>query len=137
MTRSATAIELQVKLLRVIQEGEFERLGSSRREGRALIIAATNRNLESEVRKGNFREDLLFRLNVFPITVPLCATEGDIPELVEYLANRFSKKVGKTTVQVSPTTIRGLQKHSWPGNVRELANVIERSVINSPSENLR
>jgi PAS domain S-box-containing protein len=131
-------LELQSKLLRVIQEGEFERLGSSKTiTVDARIIAATNRNLESEVKKGNFREDLLFRLNVFPITVPpLRERKDDLPQLIEYFANRFSKKIGKTIRSVSPGTIRNLAQHSWPGNIRELANVIERSVINSQGETL-
>jgi PAS domain S-box-containing protein len=131
-------IELQAKLLRVIQEGEFERLGSAKTlKADVRIIAATNRDLESEVRKGAFREDLLFRLNVFPITVPpLRERIEDIRELVEYFANRFSKKIGKKIRSVSPATIRRLSEHSWPGNIRELANVIERSVINTQSETL-
>lgn len=132
-------LELQVKLLRVIQEGEFERLGSSKTmKVDVRIIAATNRNLEQEVKQGNFREDLLFRLNVFPITVPpLRERKEDIPQLVEHFANRFSKKLGKTISSVSPATLRTLAQHSWPGNIRELANVIERSVINTPNEILR
>ncbi len=132
-------IDLQVKLLRVIQEGEFERLGSTQTmKVDVRIIAATNRNLEEEVRKGRFREDLLFRLNVFPIGVPpLRDRKGDIPELTEFFANRFSKKIGKTIRSISPATIRRLSAHTWPGNVRELANVIERSVIYSQSETLQ
>lgn len=132
-------LELQVKLLRVIQEGELERLGSSKTiKVDARIIAATNRDLESEVRKGNFREDLLFRLNVFPITVPpLRERLDDIPELVEHFTNRFSKKLGKNIRSVSPPTIRKLSGYWWPGNIRELANVIERSVIYSQGEILQ
>ncbi|MBC7898856.1 MAG: sigma 54-interacting transcriptional regulator [Saprospiraceae bacterium] len=132
-------LELQVKLLRVIQEGEFERLGSSKTiKADVRIIAATNRNLENEVKRGNFREDLLFRLNVFPITVPpLRDRKEDLPELVEHFTARFSKKVGKTISSISPSTLRALSAHSWPGNIRELANVIERSVINTQNDNLR
>jgi PAS domain S-box-containing protein len=125
--------ELQVKLLRVIQEGEFERLGSSTTiKADVRIIAATNRNLELEVRKGLFREDLWYRLNVFPITVPpLRQRREDIPLLVEHFARRFSQELGKAITSVSPATLRSLRDHSWPGNIRELANVIERAVINS------
>ena len=131
-------LELQPKLLRVIQEGEFERLGSSKTlKTDVRIVAATNRDLEAEVRKGRFREDLLFRLNVFPITVPpLRDRPDDIPELIEYFTSRFAKKLGKTIRSVSPTTVRRLCEHKWPGNIRELANVIERSVINTQTENL-
>lgn len=132
-------LELQSKLLRVIQEGEFERLGSSKTmKVDVRIIAATNRHLESQVKKRAFREDLLFRLNVFPITVPpLRERKDDIPELIEHFVSRFSKKIGKNIRSVSPATVRTLCKHSWPGNVRELANVIERSVINTQTENLQ
>src|SRR5829696_134706 len=132
-------LEMQVKLLRVIQEGEFERLGSSKTiRTDVRIIAATNRDLEAEVENGNFRTDLLFRLNVFPITVPpLRERRNDIPELVEHFAARFAKKVGKTITTVSPATLRVLREYSWPGNVRELANVIERSVINMQGTNLQ
>jgi PAS domain S-box-containing protein len=125
--------ELQVKLLRVIQEGEFERLGSSNTtKADVRIIAATNRNLDLEVKKGAFREDLWYRLNVFPITVPpLRQRREDISLLVEHFASRFSKKLGKEITSVSPTTLKSLRDYSWPGNVRELANVIERAVISS------
>jgi len=132
-------LDLQSKLLRVIQEGEFERLGSSKTiKADVRIIAATNRNLEREVAKAAFREDLLFRLNVFPITVPpLRERKDDIPELIEHFVNRFSKKMGKSIRSVSPAAVRLLCKHAWPGNIRELANVIERSVINTQTENLQ
>ena len=131
--------ELQVKLLRVIQEGEFERLGSSQTiKVDVRIIAATNRNLDLEVKKGMFREDLWYRLNVFPITVPpLRQRREDIPLLVEHFARRFSKKLGKVITSVSPATLKSLRDYSWPGNVRELANVIERAVINSHGPVLR
>jgi formate hydrogenlyase transcriptional activator len=131
-------IELQVKLLRVIQEGEFERLGSSKTiEADVRIIAATNRNLDLEVRKGVFREDLWYRLNVFPITVPpLRQRREDISLLVEHFASRFSKKLGKEITSVSPATLKSLRDYSWPGNVRELANVIERAVISSRGSTL-
>jgi formate hydrogenlyase transcriptional activator len=126
-------MELQVKLLRVIQEGEIERLGSSKTIKVAVrIIAATNRNLNKAVSEGRFREDLWYRLNVFPITVPpLRQRREDIPLLVEHFFRRFSKSMGKTMRSVSPTTLKILHDYSWPGNIRELANTIERAVINA------
>ena len=132
-------LELQVKLLRVIQEGEFERLGSSKTiKADVRIIAATNRNLQSEVQKGLFREDLFYRLNVFPITVPpLKQRRDDIPTLVEYFVSKFSKKLGKEITSVSPATMKAMRDYYWPGNIRELANVIERAVINTPGATLR
>jgi transcriptional regulator with GAF, ATPase, and Fis domain len=128
-------LELQPKLLRIIQEGEFERLGSTRTiKVDVRILAATNRNLKEEVDKGSFREDLWYRLNVFPITVPpLRQRKDDIPQLVEHFARSFSKKVGKEITSVSPASLNDLLNHSWPGNVRELGNVIERAVINAQS----
>jgi PAS domain S-box-containing protein len=125
--------ELQVKLLRVIQEGELERLGSSSTlKVDVRIIAATNRNLDREVKKGLFREDLWYRLNVFPITVPpLRQRREDIPLLVEHFNRLFNKKFGKKITSISPATLKRLHDYAWPGNVRELANVIERATINS------
>ncbi len=125
--------ELQVKLLRVIQEGELERLGSTKTlKVDVRIIAATNRNLWEEVQNGRFREDLFYRLNVFPITMPpLRQRAEDIPLLVEHFANVFSQKMGKKITSVAPTTMNALRGYSWPGNVRELANIIERAVINN------
>jgi transcriptional regulator with GAF, ATPase, and Fis domain len=132
-------LELQAKLLRLIQEGEFERLGSSTTlKADVRIMAATNRNLEAEVRAGRFREDLLFRLNVFPVTVPpLRERKEDIPELVEHFVNIFSKKVGKTITSIPPATLRTLSQYQWPGNIRELANVIERAVIGTSGPTLK
>jgi formate hydrogenlyase transcriptional activator len=131
--------ELQVKLLRVIQEGEFERLGSSKTiKVNVRIIAATNRNLEADVKKGLFREDLWYRLNVFPITVPpLRQRPEDISLLVEHFAKLFANKLGKVITSVSPASLRSLRDYSWPGNVRELANVIERATITSRGSVLR
>ncbi len=132
-------LELQVKLLRIIQEGEFERLGSSKTvKVDVRIIAATNRILKEQVNKGLFREDLWYRLNVFPITVPpLRQRRDDIPMLIEHFANTFSRKLGKEINSVAPATINALRNYSWPGNVRELANVIERAVINAHGPVLR
>jgi formate hydrogenlyase transcriptional activator len=132
-------LELQVKLLRVIQEGEFERLGSSKTiKVDVRIIAATNRHLDVDVKKGLFREDLWYRLNVFPITVPpLRQRREDIALLVEHFVGGFSQKLGKVITSVSPATLKSLQDYSWPGNVRELANVIERATIYSQGSVLR
>ncbi|MFL6333507.1 MAG: sigma 54-interacting transcriptional regulator [Pyrinomonadaceae bacterium] len=124
---------LQAKLLRVIQEGEFERLGGNRTiRVDVRIVAATNRNLWKEVQAGAFREDLFYRLNVFPITVPpLRQRAEDIPHLVEHFVGSFSRKMGKKITSVTPATLNALCTYAWPGNVRELANVIERAVINN------
>jgi PAS domain S-box-containing protein len=125
--------ELQVKLLRVIQESEFERLGGGKTiKVDVRIIAATNRNLKLEVEQGTFREDLWYRLNVYPITMPpLRQRREDIPLLVEHFSSTYARKFGKTISSVSPRTMQSLLVHPWPGNIRELANVIERAVIHS------
>jgi len=130
---------LQVKLLRVIQESEFERLGGSKTIKVDLrIIAATNRNLKQAVEQGIFREDLWYRLNVYPVTMPpLRQRKEDIPLLVEHFAATYAKKFGKTILSVSPRTMQSLQNYSWPGNVRELAHVIERAVIHSQGSSLQ
>jgi len=132
-------LELQGKLLRVLQEGEFERLGSSQTiKVNTRIIAATNRNLEEEVNKGRFREDLWYRLNIFPITSPpLRDRSDDIPLLVDYYVKKISKRMGKTIEIISVQTMNTLQQYHWPGNVRELENVLERAVINSSGQKLR
>jgi len=125
--------ELQCKLLRVIQDGEFERLGSPRTiKVDVRIIAASNRNLEEEITAGRFREDLFYRLNVFPITIPpLRQRTEDIPLLVNHFVAKFNKKMGKKIKSVSPETLNALREYHWPGNVRELESVIERAVITS------
>jgi transcriptional regulator with GAF, ATPase, and Fis domain len=124
-------LELQSKLLRVIQDGEFERLGSPRTlKTDVRIIAATNRDLREEVGKGTFREDLYYRLNVFPITLPpLRRRTEDIPLLVTHFVAKFNKKIGKKIETISKDTLAALQEYHWPGNVRELESVIERAVI--------
>lgn len=126
-------LDMQCKLLRVIQDGEFERLGSPRTINVDLrIIAASNRNLEEEIKAGRFREDLFYRLNVFPITIPpLRQRKEDIPLLVNFFVAKFNKKIGKKIDAVSKETLSALQEHHWPGNVRELESVIERAVITS------
>jgi PAS domain S-box-containing protein len=131
--------ELQCKLLRVIQDGEFERLGSPRTiKVDIRIIAASNRNLEEEIRAGRFREDLFYRLNVFPITIPpLRQRKEDIPLLVNFFISKFNKKIGKKIKSVSQETLNALQEYHWPGNVRELESVIERAVITSQGSALQ
>jgi len=126
-------LELQTKLLRVVQEGEFERLGSSQPlKVDVRIIAATNRDLEEEVRKGRFREDLWYRLHVFPITVPpLRQRQEDIPLLVKAFVRRFNRKIGKEVTKIPPQVMENLRQYPWPGNVRELENIIEGAVINT------
>jgi formate hydrogenlyase transcriptional activator len=126
-------LELQSKLLRVIQDGEFERLGSPRTiKVDVRIIAASNRNLEEEIRHGRFREDLFYRLNVFPITIPpLRQRKEDIPLLVNHFVAKFNKKTGRKIKTVTKETLSALQEYHWPGNVRELESVIERAVITS------
>jgi PAS domain S-box-containing protein len=124
-------LELQTKLLRVLQDGEFERLGSPHTiKVNVRVIASTNRNLKEEAENGRFRQDLFYRLNVFPITLPpLRKRKEDIPVLVNYFVEKYSKKMGKTINTVSKATMQMLQEYSWPGNVRELENIIERAVI--------
>lgn len=132
-------LELQSKLLRVIQDGEFERLGSPRTiKVDVRIIAASNRNLEEEIKSGRFREDLFYRLNVFPITIPpLRHRKEDIPLLVNHFVAKFNKKTGKKIDAVSKETLNALQEYNWPGNVRELESVIERAVITSQGTTLQ
>jgi PAS domain S-box-containing protein len=130
--------EMQVKLLRVLQERVIERLGSTQPiKIDVRIIAATHRNLEKAVQEGQFREDLFYRLNVFPITVPpLRERIEDVPGLVWAFVDEFSRLFGKTIDSISKESMRQLQGYAWPGNVRELRNVIERAVILSASRQL-
>ncbi len=125
----------QVKLLRVLQEREFEPVGSNRPvRVDVRVIAATNRNLQESISKGEFRSDLFYRLNVFPIDLPPLRERGtDIAQLAMFFLARFSKKFGKSIQRMPQATIERLIKYSWPGNVRELQNVIERAVILSRS----
>jgi transcriptional regulator with GAF, ATPase, and Fis domain len=124
-------IELQPKLLRVLQEGQLERLGSTRTvDVDVRVIAATNRDLTDEVRQNRFRDDLYYRLNVFPITLPsLRERREDIPLLAQHLANRFARAMPKTIKPISDSVARALQQYDWPGNIRELENVIQRAII--------
>ena len=123
--------ETQIALLRVLQEHEFERVGGNRLiRTNVRVIAATNRNLQDVVNTGTFRSDLFYRLNVFPIEVPpLRERRDDIPMLVEYFIDRFSRKTGKKIRRIKKRTLELLQSYRWPGNVRELQNMIERSLI--------
>ena len=132
-------LSLQCKLLRVIQDGEFERLGSPHTiKVNVRIIAASNRKLEEEIRAGRFREDLFYRLSVFPITIPpLRQRQDDIPILVQYFVAKYNKKIGKEIGTVSQETMNALQEYQWPGNVRELENVIERAIITSHGSELQ
>jgi formate hydrogenlyase transcriptional activator len=124
-------LELQPKLLRVLQEGEFERLGGSKTiKVDARVIAATNRPLEQAVREGRFRQDLFYRLDVFPIEVPpLRDRREDIPFLSWTFVKEFSNSMGKPVEEIADESMSALQDYHWPGNIRELRNVIERAMI--------
>ncbi len=124
-------LELQSKLLRVIQEGEFERLGSAKTlKVNVRVIAATNRNLEKAMDSGAFREDLFYRLNVFPIEIPpLRNRKEDVPLLANYFMIKYSKKIGKKIDSIPKKAMESLVQYDWKGNIRELENIIERSVI--------
>jgi transcriptional regulator with GAF, ATPase, and Fis domain len=131
-------LELQPKILRVLQEGQVERLGGGRATRVDVrIVTATNRNLAEEVRAGRFRRDLFYRLNVFPITLPtLRERRDDLPALVTYLADRLGRELGKPVGQVMPGTLQALERYDWPGNIRELENVLQQAIILSPDGRL-
>ncbi len=128
---NSTSPKLQVKLLRVLQEGEFERVGDTRTvKVDTRIIAATNRDLLDEIDAGRFREDLYYRLNVVPIYLPpLRERREDIPSLVEFFLKRYAEQNRREVRRVHPEAMRLLRDHDWPGNVRELQNYVERAVI--------
>lgn len=132
-------VELQAKLLRVLDSGEFERLGSTRtRHSNARIIAATNRELEEEVRENRFREDLWFRLKVFPITVPpLRERLDDLPLLARFFIDLYSKQMGKPSGDITIRSMNMMQQYHWPGNVRELKHAIEGACITVRGRNLQ
>ena len=132
-------LDVQAKLLKIIEDEEFERLGSPRTiKVDVRIIASTNKNLEEEIAKGRFRKDLFYRLNVFSITIPpLRERKQDIPLIVKFYAEKFGKVHGKGTKEIPENTMKALENYSWPGNVRELINVIERAVIMSDAPELR
>jgi DNA-binding NtrC family response regulator len=131
-------LEIQPKLLRVLQEREFERLGSTRtKKVDVRVVAATHRALEEMIVEKQFRLDLYYRLNVFPINIPpLRERTEDIPLLVHHFVQQFAQQMNKTIEGISPETMEALMRHSWPGNIRELQNVIERSVIVHAKGNL-
>lgn len=131
-------VELQAKLLRVLQEGEFERLGNPKTmKVNVRVIAATNRNLQQAIEKKEFREDLYYRLNVFPITCPpLRNRKEDIPLLVKHFCQKHEGKIGKKVTNIPAKVIDGLMAYDWPGNIRELENIIERALILSNNDSL-
>ena len=131
-------LELQGKLLRVLQEGRFERLGNPRPiEVDVRVLAATNRDLEQAVREGKFREDLFYRLNVFPGTMPpLRQRRGDVKLLVWAFVEELAKKMGKSVDTIPRKSLAALEAYPWPGNVRELRNAIERAMILSTGSTL-
>jgi PAS domain S-box-containing protein len=130
--------DVQIALLRVLQERQFERVGGTKEiRANVRVIAATNRNLQNAIDAGSFRNDLYYRLNVFPIEMPpLRKRREDIPLLVAYFIDRYATKAGKKILGINRESLEGLTAYSWPGNIRELQNVIERSVIVCDSENL-
>jgi formate hydrogenlyase transcriptional activator len=130
--------EVQSKLLRVLEEGRFERLGSTKPlHVNVRIIAATNRDLARDISEGRFRKDLFYRLNVFPLTIPpLRERSGDIPLLVWAFIRELEKRMGKRIDTISRNRMEALQRYSWPGNVRELRNVIEHAMIVSSGKTL-
>ncbi len=131
-------IELQVKLLRVLQEREFSRVGSTQvMKANARIIAATNQSLERAVREQRFREDLFFRLKVVPITVPpLRERRGDIAELIRHFLTKINAEMGTDIAAIAPDAEEMLVRHSWPGNVRELENCLLRAAVMAPGRTL-
>ena len=124
-------LDLQAKLLRVLESGEFLKVGDSKpTKVNVRIIAATNRDLQTEIDRGNFREDLFYRINIFNIILPsLRDRSSDIQELANYFLIKFSQKIGKKIISISDDYLEVLKKHTWKGNIRELRNIIERSVI--------
>jgi chemotaxis protein methyltransferase CheR len=136
---SEIPLELQPKLLQVLQDGEFEPLGSSKTLRVDMrIIAASNRDLEDEVNHSRFRRDLFYRINVFPLTVPpLRNRKDDIPLLVKWFVDRFNRKMNKNITSIPKALFKHLQAYDWPGNVRELENVVERAMIASKGSKLK
>ena len=132
-------LELQPKLLRVLQEQEFERLGSNRTQRVDVrVVAATNADLAKLVAERVFRSDLFYRLNVFPIHIPsLRERREDVPLLVRYFVQKFSRRLNKTVAYIPADAMEALANYSWPGNIRELENFIERAVLLSPGKELR
>jgi DNA-binding NtrC family response regulator len=131
-------VEMQVKLLRAIQESEFERVGGIKTiKVDVRLITATNRDLEQEIARGNFREDLYYRLNVVPLQIPpLRRRRGDIPYLVRHIVRKFNERLKKNVSGVSDEALAALEAHSWPGNIRELENVLERTILFCKAERI-
>jgi formate hydrogenlyase transcriptional activator len=131
--------ELQPKLLRVLQDQEFERLGSNHTvKVKVRVVAATNRNLPESVAQGEFRSDLFYRLNVFPIRVPpLRERREDIPLLIRHFVHKFARRMDRYIETIPKETMKALMQWEWPGNVREVENLMERSVILSEGNALR
>jgi two-component system, NtrC family, response regulator AtoC len=129
-------VEMQVKLLRAIQESEFERVGGLKTiKVDVRLITATNRDLEHEIQRGNFREDLYYRLNVVPLQIPpLRRRKGDIPLLVRHVIKKFNERLRKTVTGIADDALAALECHPWPGNIRELENVLERTILFSKGE---
>jgi transcriptional regulator with GAF, ATPase, and Fis domain len=132
------SLDLQSKLLRVLQEGEFERVGGTQTfKVNVRVIAATNRDLEQQSKAGHYRPDLYYRLNVFPIHLPpLRERESDIPLLAQFFARKFATNFGKKIDRIPERMIKSMQRYPWPGNIRELEHVIERAVILSEGSEL-
>lgn len=132
------SLSAQSKVLRIIETQEFQRVGGSRNiKVDVRIITATNKDLKEEAKKGTFREDLLYRLNVIPIVVPpLRERKEDIPELIEYFLEYFASEYGERQKKISPEAFKIFQAYEWPGNIRELRNMLERLVIMTPSETI-
>jgi DNA-binding NtrC family response regulator len=124
-------VEMQVKLLRAIQESEFERVGGIKTlKVDVRLITATNRDLEQEIQRGNFREDLFYRLNVVPLRIPpLRQRSGDIPLLVQHIIKKFNERLRKNITGIADDALAALEAHAWPGNIRELENVLERTIL--------
>jgi len=132
------SLKTQSKILRILQEQKFERVGGVRTiDVDVRVIAATNKRLEKEIQRGRFREDLYYRLNVIPIHVPaLRERKEDIPLFTEHFLREFSVRSGKEKKEMSPEALQLLMEHKWPGNVRELKNLIERLVIMTPGKTI-
>jgi len=131
-------VEMQVKLLRAIQESEFERVGGLKTiKVDVRLITATNRDLEQEIQRGNFREDLYYRLNVVPLQIPpLRKRSGDIPLLVQHIIKKFNERLKKQISGITDEALAALEGHVWPGNIRELENVLERTILFSKNERI-
>ncbi len=131
-------VEMQVKLLRAIQESEFERVGGLKTiKVDVRLITATNRDLELETQRGNFREDLYYRLNVVPLQIPpLRLRKGDIPLLVQHIIKKFNERLKKTITGIADDALAALEAHAWPGNIRELENVLERTILFSKGDRI-